>query len=151
MSDRYLLDTNILVYLADPANKMHRDCDDAVKALLNRGDELFIVPQNIYEFWAVATRSASLKNAGLGFTASQCLTQVARLENIAQLLDDSAEIYGQWKRLVTTYGAQGKMAHDARLAAAMKAHDLSHILTANAKDFRRFEPEGISIVEPVSI
>jgi predicted nucleic acid-binding protein len=32
----------------------------------------------------------------------------------------------------------GKQAHDARLVAAMKVHDLRHLLTFNDTDFKRF-------------
>ena len=39
----------------------------------------------------------------------------------------------------------GTNAYDARLAAAMLTHGVTHLLTFNAKDFRRL---GIEVIEP---
>ena len=43
----------------------------------------------------------------------------------------------------------GKMAHDARLVAAMKRHDITHLLTFNDRDFSRFT--DIMVVNPASV
>ena len=43
----------------------------------------------------------------------------------------------------------GKQAHDARLVAAMIAHRLTHLLTFNTDDFKRFSE--ITVVAPRSI
>jgi hypothetical protein len=51
-----LLDTNILTRLAQHAHPMHAAARDAVAALQRAGETLRLVPQNLYEFWVVATR-----------------------------------------------------------------------------------------------
>jgi hypothetical protein len=38
--------------------------------------------------------------------------------------------------------------HDARLAAMMLAWQVDSILTLNDRDFRRYEPEGIQVMNP---
>jgi hypothetical protein len=43
----------------------------------------------------------------------------------------------------------GVQVHDARLAAAMYVHSVSHILTLNVTDFERFS--GLTAVHPGSI
>jgi hypothetical protein len=43
----------------------------------------------------------------------------------------------------------GKNAHDARFVAAMMAHGLTHLLTFNPQDFRRYS--GITVVTPAEI
>jgi hypothetical protein len=43
----------------------------------------------------------------------------------------------------------GVQVHDARLAAAMRVHRVSHILTLNVADFSRFS--GLTAVHPGSI
>ena len=53
-------------------------------------------------------------------------------------------IYVEWKSLVTQHAVMGKKAHDARIVAAMKVHNVSHLLTFNRADFKRFQ--GIIIV-----
>jgi len=40
----------------------------------------------------------------------------------------------------------GRQVHDARLAAVMLAHGVSHVLTFNVEDFRRYP--GIVTVNP---
>jgi predicted nucleic acid-binding protein len=56
---RYLIDTNILLRLADNEDAKHPLVSAAVKALVSRGDEVVIAPQCIYELWAVVTRPRS--------------------------------------------------------------------------------------------
>lgn len=41
--------------------------------------------------------------------------------------------------------------HDARLAATMLAHGLSHILTFNTADFARYAPAGLVVVDPAAV
>ena len=48
-----------------------------------------------------------------------------------------------------TYDVGGKQVHDARLVAVMLVHDVTHFLTLNSSDFRRF-PE-ITVIEPQDV
>jgi len=50
------LDTNILTRAAQPAHPSHNQTLDALAVLKRQGEDLCIVPQNLYEFWVVATR-----------------------------------------------------------------------------------------------
>jgi hypothetical protein len=50
---------------------------------------------------------------------------------------------------VIKYQVMGKQVHDARLAAAMVAHNITHLLTFNVDDFKRFS--DIVVVDPRSI
>ena len=72
---RVLLDTNILTRSAQPAHSMHADAVDAISALRTIGDDLCIVPQNLIEFWAVATRPLSAN--GLEMTIAQAHSELA--------------------------------------------------------------------------
>ena len=64
-------------------------------------------------------------------------------------LPDSAAVYREWRRIVLQHSVLGVQVHDARLAAAMYVHRVSHILTLNVTDFSRFS--GITAVHPGSI
>lgn len=57
---RVLVDTNILIRLAEPADPDHKTAVAAAAAVRAQGHELCLVPQNLYEFWAVSTRPAAL-------------------------------------------------------------------------------------------
>ena len=50
-----VLDTNILARAAQPAHPSHNQTLDALAVLKKQGEVLCIVPQNLYEFWVVAT------------------------------------------------------------------------------------------------
>jgi predicted nucleic acid-binding protein len=47
--------------------------------------------------------------------------------------------------LVRQHDVMGKSAHDARLVAAMRRHDLQHLLTFNVTDFQRYG--GIELLD----
>ncbi|MEX0641079.1 MAG: hypothetical protein WD468_00180 [Pirellulales bacterium] len=51
--------------------------------------------------------------------------------------------------LADTSDVKGKPAHDARLVAAMTRHSITHILTFNVDDFRRFS--GIEVLQPQTV
>lgn len=60
------------------------------------------------------------------------------IQRLFRLLRDERGIYSVWEHLVSTFGVRGKQAHDARLAAAMQRHGVSHLLTFNSSDFARY-------------
>lgn len=132
----YLVDTNILLRSAQPSHTMHADAARAVGELLARGEILSIIPQNIIEYWAVATRPVEAN--GLGMSVSETAAEVTGLQSIFQILPDNAEIFSEWKRLVSKHEVKGKEVHDARIVAAMLAHRVTHLLTFNTADFKRY-------------
>ena len=97
--------------------------------------------QNISEFWNVVTRPAAVN--GLGFSPQFALNEVAKIEQVLTLLPDVPAVYGEWKRLVSTYGVSGAKVHDARLVALMNVHGLRRLLTFNTADFSRYDIEAI--------
>jgi hypothetical protein len=60
-----LLDTNVLLRHAKATDPDHPVVTAAVTALLGQGETLCIVPQNLYEFWVVATRPLASNGLGL--------------------------------------------------------------------------------------
>ncbi|OKH37278.1 twitching motility protein PilT [[Phormidium ambiguum] IAM M-71] len=132
----YLLDTNILLRSSEPSHPMFTMATTATSILLNRGEELYITPQNLIEFWNVCTRPKD-KN-GLGYSIAETKAEVEKLKTMFPLLPDISAIYPEWERLVSTYQVKGVNVHDARLVAAMLVHGITHILTFNVEDFRRY-------------
>lgn len=143
----YLADTNIILRLAEPVHPMHGTTLRAVTKLFADGENLCLLPQNLIEFWNVATRPAD-KN-GLGWTVAQTDTEVAILEKTFTILPDVQAIYTEWRRLVVAHSVSGKQVHDTRLAAAMNIHKITHLLTFNTDDFKRFS--NIILVNPTTV
>jgi predicted nucleic acid-binding protein len=142
-----LLDSNILTRLAQHTHPMHATSRDAVAALRQGGDMVFIVPQNHYEFWGVATRPIAAN--GLGLTAPEADAELTRLEALFPLLPETPIVLAEWRRLVVANNVLGKNAHDARLVAAMVVHGLTRLLTFNVADFIRFP--GITVLDPNTV
>jgi predicted nucleic acid-binding protein len=143
----YLVDTNILLRSAQPSHPMHADATRAVSELLAQGEILSVIPQNIIEYWAVATRPVEAN--GLGMSVEETAAEVKRLQIIFQILPDNADIFTEWKRLVSEHEVKGKEVHDARIVAAMLAHRVTHLLTFNTADFKRYTE--ISAVNPKDV
>jgi hypothetical protein len=98
----------------------------------------------LYEFWVVATRLS--QQNGFGFTPAEAAQDLSRLQRLFTLLRDDQSIFDRWEQLVSDAQVAGKAAHDTRLVAAMQRHALSHLLTFNPADFKRFS--AIQLVEP---
>jgi len=130
-----LLDTNVLLRLAQPHHPSAHVAARALRALRIGGETLHITQQNIVEFWAVATRPIAAN--GLGFSTEQATAEVDALKRLFALLPE-LPIQGAWERLVTDHRVSGKNAHDARLVAAMVVHGIQSILTFNVQDFLRY-------------
>jgi predicted nucleic acid-binding protein len=147
----FLLDTAVLVRLANPSDTLHAVTGRAVAVLEAADEMLCLTPQNLIEFRNVATRPISGNGLGVGpATAAQ---SAADFEADFILLDEVAAIYPTWKRIVQTVGVIGKQVHDARLVAVCHVYGLSHILTFNVRDFQRFTtlPPGLVVVDPQTV
>jgi len=131
---KYLVDTNILLRLVQKNSPMHLDTQRAILTLKKQGEFLCIIPQNIIEFWAVATRP--LDKNGLGLSINQAEEESEKLKKIFILELDTPQIFTEWEYLVIKHQVMGKQVHDARLAAAMVAHNITHLLTFNVDDFK---------------
>ena len=143
-----LLDTNLLTRLTRTDHPHGLVARRAVHALLRRGERVVIVPQNLYEFWAVATRRPGPPPAGqngLGLTPAQASQWLTFCQRRFALLPDRSDLPARWHELVKTLGVTGFRAHDARLVAAMQCYGVTHLLTFNGTDFRKL---GVTVVDP---
>lgn len=143
---RILIDANLLLRSAQPEHPQHGIARDALLQLKTNGHELMIVPQVIYEFWVVATRPVEVN--GLGFSAEQAEAKTAANLALYSLYRDDEFLFDVWRSLVNLHGVIGKLAHDARLVAAMVRHGITHLVTFNDQDFSRFNE--IAVIAPSS-
>jgi predicted nucleic acid-binding protein len=126
---------------------MHSQATGALNVLLEGDDKVCLATQNLFEFWNVCTRP--LNRNGLGMTVAQTDAELNRLEEVFAVLSDSPTLYPEWRRLVTKHSVMGVQVHDTRLVAAMLVHGITHILTFNTSDFKRFSE--ITLVHPSDI
>ena len=147
----FLLDTNVLVRLANAADARHAVAARAVLELHRRGESLHITPQVLVEFRNVATRPAAVN--GLGFSVVDAEAEAAGFEATFPLLAETPDIYPAWKAVVGATGVVGKQVHDARLVAVCHVHGVSHLLTFNVAHFARLAGFGpaVVVVGPASV
>lgn len=143
----YLVDTNVLSRSAQATHPMHEVAVRAVKVLFEQSEQLCVIPQTLIEFWVVATRPIEVNGLGLPF--ANALLELAQIKSFFVLQLDTPVIFTEWEQLITKHHVTGKKAHDTRLVAAMIAHKLTHLLTFNTDDFKRFTE--IIAVDPRSI
>jgi predicted nucleic acid-binding protein len=143
----FAVDTNVLLRSIDDASVTQLVAQHGLLALRNNGETLFIFPQNLIEFWAVATRPTA--NNGLGWSIDRTAEELASLKHLFTVLADADAIFSEWEKLVVRHRVAGKQAHDARLVAAMLVHGVTHLVTVNAADFERYSE--ITIVNPQNI
>lgn len=146
-----LIDTSILVRIANALDPLGPVARSAVRTLRSGGEHLCVAPQNLIEFRNVATRPRAVN--GLGFDVATAERQVADFELTFTLLDESSAIYPAWKSLVHSAGVIGKQVHDARLAAVCQVSGMTKVLTFNTGDFVRLVPfvTGLLVVDPASV
>jgi predicted nucleic acid-binding protein len=144
---RYLVDTNVLLRSIQFANPTHPMALNALNVLLAGEDEIYLTAQNLIEFWNVYTRP--LDRNGLGRDVAQADAEITRLERIFTILPEIPSIYPQWRQLVLAHQVRGVNVHDTKLVAAMMVHNITHILTFNTADFKRFS--SIVVVYPSEI
>ena len=144
---RCLADTSLILRLNEPRSPLFKIVGNAVDKLQENGGDLFVVPQVLVEFWVVATRPKNVN--GLGFTVDEAEQEIDRLQQLFTVLPENENIFNRWKTLVTQYKVSGKVAHDARIVAAMIEHGIENILTLNPGDFKRFEEINVMIPQDI--
>ena len=141
------IDTNVLLRISQGGHPQHRVALRAVESLESSGRRLCMVPQNIFEFWAVATRPTSVN--GLGLEIEEVRAEIARIRRTFDLHLDRPEILPEWEGLVAKYACKGKASHDARIVAAMLVHGVKALLIFNGGDFARYEE--ITLFDPAIV
>ena len=146
----YLRDTGILLRLINLRDSNHAEVENAVDSLIIRQEELLIATQNLAELWNVATRP--IANNGLALLPVAVLQLYEdTIEPICSVVAELEAVHTIFRQLLTKYDVVGKQVHDARLVAMMLAWKIENVLTLNDRDFRRYEPEGITVVTPADI
>ena len=142
-----LVDTNILLRMTRRSDPQHEIVDAALAQLAGQGTVFHYAHQNIAELWNSMARPRNRN--GFGLTVADAEREVRAIEAGMIFLPDNEAVYRQWRRIVVQHNVSGVQVHDARVAAVMYVHRVSHILTLNVTDFERFS--GLTAVHPNSI
>jgi predicted nucleic acid-binding protein len=147
----FLLDTSILVRLANTTDVQHAIAAHAILELHRRGEVRHITPQVLIEFRNVATRPKSLNGAGLAIVEAEMHANT--FEARFTLLVETPAIFTAWKAIVGALGIIGKQVHDARLVAVCQVHAVTHLLTFIVAHFGRIAAfgSGLAVIDPATV
>jgi predicted nucleic acid-binding protein len=144
----YLVDSNCFIRLAESNSSNRTIALSALEKLHTSGETLCYTPQVLAEFWNVCTRPTTARG-GLELSIESTERKVKLIEKHFRLLPDDIRTFLIWRRLVSNLKIKGVQVHDARLAASMMTHNISHLLTFNESDFRRYSE--IKVMNPAQI
>ncbi len=142
----YLLDTNILLRLANPEDDHHPVCDQVLQQLKSQGHQLCIAPQVLVEFWVVCTRPSDQN--GYGWNPTETIHRIKGLLELFELRPEVPQLFDCWLDMVSKANVRGKRAHDARLAAFVVVHHIDYLLSFNTQDFQNL---GVQLVHPQNL
>ena len=86
----WLIDTNVLLRLADTGSTEHALAKSAIENLIGREESLFLCPQILVEFWAVATRPTMAN--GLAWSTAFTAEMIGTLRIQFPMLDDVVQL-----------------------------------------------------------
>jgi predicted nucleic acid-binding protein len=137
-------DTNILLRFFQPDKPEYEDIHRATSLLWASGAKLFYTSQMLSEFWNVCTRPVAANGFGLSIPeTNECLLL---LESKLYLAPDSEQAHKEWRKIVVDQEISGIQVHDARIVATLRVNRIPHLLTLNARDFRRYP--GLAVERP---
>lgn len=118
------------------ASDAHRTECLAALDVLRGMDGVSTCAQILIEYWVGATRPTEAN--GLGLDTSRTARNLRLMTRLFPCVPEPANISEVWQEIVICHDVKGKQAHDARIAALMIAHGITHILTLNPDDFARY-------------
>jgi hypothetical protein len=95
-----LLDTNLLTRMTRSRDPQSCVAHMAIQTLSGPGERLIVVPRNLYDFWAVATRPPGPPPAGsngLGMTPAQAAPWLRFYQRRFTLFPDREELTRLWQ------------------------------------------------------
>ena len=144
----YLIDTNILLRLAKRNDPDRSVVLGALQKLKRRNEDLCYTTQVVVEFWNVCTRPLTARG-GLELTIEATVRKAKLIEKQFRLLPESLATHQEWRRLVRLHNVKGVQVHDTMLAAVMNVYGITHLLTFNKPDFKRFG--NLDVVSPADV
>ncbi|MGI6589262.1 MAG: PIN domain-containing protein [Candidatus Iainarchaeum sp.] len=134
MTERFLVDSNILVYLIDTADELKHE--KALEWLSNSYSlSIFVSTQNIREFANNCLKKSASNNQILEFIELFCARFIV-------LQDDQLDT----KNAIELSKGNRNLFWDASLVSVMKRNNINLVFTENVKDFQKL---GVKAINPL--
>jgi predicted nucleic acid-binding protein len=135
--EKYLLDTNILVYSVNREAPEHVRVEELIKKGLHAGSSFVVAHQNLLEFIAVLTRA-------YGIAPPRALSDAHAFASVFEVISPLPTTFQTFTQLVQKI-KRPSYPFDAYLAATMFDNAVRRIITNNAKDFQPFGLDEIIV------
>ena len=135
-SERVFVDTNILIYstFEDFEPEKHLQCVDTLNRLLQAETILFVSSQILREYFAIATNKNIFKKP---LTYKQANMKMKEFLATFTLVHEKESTIQVLIALIGKYAILQQKIHDMNIVATMLDNNITHLLTYNAKDFRK--------------
>lgn len=133
------IDTNVLFYSNDALSVFGKQAIHRIGELASANNELAISSQIIREYTHVTLRNALYHKVDLKTSISAVQQNISVFQRDFTILHDSPEILEEWNALLPALTTH-KDVFDFNVAATMKIHGISYLLTHNMGDFIKFSP-----------
>ncbi|MFW5729909.1 MAG: type II toxin-antitoxin system VapC family toxin, partial [Spirochaetota bacterium] len=131
------IDTNVLLAATDRGRPDHEIARSLFSAAIRAGVHLAVSGQVLREYLVVATRPPEAN--GFGLSPDDALHNVGTFRARTVLVEELEAVMDELFRLLPSAGISDKRIHDANIAATMRAHHITTLVTANVGDFRMFQ------------
>lgn len=128
MSNKILIDTNILIYAIDESSQFH---SKAKEIILSEEFEKFTTSKNLVEFLSVMTKG---ENPSL--SPKEAIKVIENYESILKVIYPTKTSLKNLKNLVQNYQPKGLKIHDFEIISVGLANEISLVATFNEKDFK---------------
>ena len=135
-SEKVFVDTNILIYstFEDFEPEKHLQCVDTLNRLLQAETILFVSSQILREYFAIATNKNIFKKP---LTYKQAAAKMKEFLATFTLVYEKESTIHVLIALIGKYAISQQKIHDMNIVATMLDNNITHLLTYNAKDFRK--------------
>lgn len=142
MSERALLDTNVLVYAMYPEDERHAACFELVEQTQERDCGLCVAPRIFTEFYRVVTDPRKVRQARPVEEALAAIEAFLSRPGL-EILPVPTDLVSRWVDLVRQTQIAGRRVFDVVTVAVMLANDVKRIYTYNRRDFEAFSELAI--------
>lgn len=101
-----LFDSNVLLRAVWPNHAQSQIALESLRIFQTRGDQIYVVPQVLYEFWVVSTRPSS--SNGMGYGLAESIDEMQDIFHWADLLHDTPDVFTIWHQLIIRHAVLGK-------------------------------------------
>lgn len=131
MSDRLLVDTNILIYAVDEDSKYH---EQSLYLIQDSEYDLFLTSKNITEFFVALTRTPDI-----AISSRECLACLDSLLLYFNVIYPNQGSQEKLKYLINKYNPSGLWIHDLEIISIAMEYSIFSIATKNLEDFEKVE------------